>query len=200
MEKKKVFNIFICIAAIAIIVYFFMNQFGYVSQIKEVQEDKKKKTQSRVWEGKAVGDMEMKLKISDMGKIFDDFDAGFLKITAKSDKFKYTCSTEQQQNIDNLKKLSYDDVQKFGVYQPGENGDYSKNMYYFCFVPKDCKYVMAGKDKFDVQNVKLDTKTDGKLECKVCLFYIKPQDAGKEYHDSFVVMYDENGKRHDSVM
>lgn len=200
MGNKKIFNIVICIAAIVVIFYFFMNQFGYVRQIKEVKEEKKEEMQNKVWEGKTVGDMEMYLKISDSGAIFEGIDVGFLSVKAKSDKFKYTCGTEQNQKIDDLKKLTYDKVCKYVVFQPGHDGDYSKNTYYFCFVPKDCEYVMVGNDKFDVQKVKINTRTDGELECRVCIFYVKESEVDKAYESDFIAMYDKNGKKYNSAM
>lgn len=200
MEKKKIFNIIICIAAFAMIISFFVSRFGIIGRIKEAKEEKQEEAQNRVWEGKNVGDMDLKLKINDVGKVFEELDAGFLKITVKSDKCKYTGGTEQQQKIEDLKGLTYERVQIFNAFQPGEDGEYSKNTYCWGFVPKDCKYVMAGKNKFDVQKVKINTKTDGVLECRVCLFYVEPADVDKAFESGFLDMYDEKGKKHNSAM
>lgn len=180
----------------------------------------------RSWKSEPAGDMNLWLRMTDVGKPYDDeesdaddvsdnsdysesaentadtpvlekFDGYRVSVKARSDRYRRFKSKEFFIPADYLANIDYTQANVYTIYKPEESSVYSKNMYLCVVAPSDCEYIRAGGQTVTAQNCEMYIKKAGILKFSVCVF-----EADRDtdiYANGYIKMYDTKGDVHNLI-
>lgn len=180
----------------------------------------------RSWKSEPVGDMNLWLRMTDVGKPYDDeesesgdvsdnaaysdknensdyipvlqkFDGYRVSVKARSDRYRRFKSKEFFIPADYLASIDYTQANIYTICKPEESGVCSKNMYLSVVAPSDCEYIRVGNQTVAAQNCEMYIKKAGMLKFSVCVF---ETDSDTDiYANGYIRMYDKKGEMHNLI-
>lgn len=183
------------------------SQLAKAASTIDVSEKSKNGGISRRWESKPVGDMKYSVVLTDVGTLDDEdeilrekinkFKGHRISVTTKSKNNPEYDSKEFFLSADELKNIDYKQANVYTLYEPGDDGDFSKNQYLCVFVPLGCKYIKVKEKKIKPQKCEIYVKGAGIARFKVCVFDVK--NSLGAYNDGYVKMCDGKGIIHSLI-
>lgn len=180
----------------------------------------------RSWKSELAGDMKLWLRMTDVGKTYDDeesdsgdvsdnsdysesdensedipvlqkFDGYRVSVKARSDRYRRFKSKEFFIPADYLANIDYTQANVYTIYKPEESSVYSKNMYLCVVAPSDCEYIRVGGQTVTAQNCEMYIKKAGILKFSVCVF--ETDNDTDIYANGYIKMYDTKGEMHNLI-
>ena len=187
MNRQRLLKVFMGIIAGIIIINFALDRMGVKEKAVEIKQEEKMSKQKRNWKSGEIGDMKMYVVISDLTQDMEVGDGNLIQIDRKSQKYSNYSDNGFMESVQQIKQESkdYSKVTVYDIFQPVENGDYSKMNYNFCFVPFSCDYVTFKGKRYKTQSGSIRTKRHGTVKFNICIFLSQSsvQDGDLSFHD-----------------
>lgn len=192
-EHKSVKVLMGCICVVVIMLTL-LNEFGVISKINDMRENNQMIKENRSWDSKTVGKEKFYLELFDYTEEKKELGDYYIGIRCKTDKSENFTSGDVYSPISDVRKMKYENVIFKSAFEAGDDGDISKNNYYYMILPLSCVKIKVGNKVYATDSGEINTKNCGKVKFNVCLF---PDDGKADiYKEGTIVFYDKSGKKY----